>query len=613
MGISQINPAPVTGTTSNFVLFTAIGNISNAGTTSTYSGSVGTNSGILIDFSLLITPPTNLYAATPETAQCATDLNALYTNLVARTGTERAGAYTTETLTPGVYTTAGAASVGGNLTLDGGGNSNARFIIKTGGAFTMGAGAKIILTNGTQAKNVFWVIAGACAIAANCEARGTFICYAGAISMGASCILEGGVLTIAGAITTLDGMTLSLPVVGNGMVLTASQTIVLGALPADLILTGNISPVIKWQSSTEPNFATFTDIYNNATILSGSCIGSLTTTTFYRVMIFISGVPAYSNSVKITITGAPIALGPLFNFALFTTAGAVTNGAGISINNALIGTNAGAITGNFTNMSLLRIQDALTIDCANYLLPLFNIIKNIPTTITHAAAFGAGEILVPGVYQVASAATLGGILTLDGLGSTNSVFIIKITGALAMAASSQIILTNGAQASNVFWVIDGALGLGASCAVKGTFICLAGAIALGNNCTTDGGIFTIAGAITLQNCTLSTPISAMATSNQTICSGTQPQDLTLTGYVNSVVKWQKSSDLIFSNSTDINNTTTSLSGLEMGNLTATTYFRAVVTIGGNTVNSSIVTIVMNQAVLPGIISSNQEFCSASQP
>lgn len=84
---AQITPAPVAGTTSNFVLFTTSGAITNAGITSIYSGSVGTNDGALTGFENLITQPTNLYAVTPETAQCAVDLSALYTNLMARTGT----------------------------------------------------------------------------------------------------------------------------------------------------------------------------------------------------------------------------------------------------------------------------------------------------------------------------------------------------------------------------------------------------------------------------------------------------------------------------------------------------------------------------------------------
>ncbi|WP_324070268.1 MAG: hypothetical protein RSE15_06355 [Flavobacterium sp.] len=71
-----------------------------------------------------------------------------------------------------------------------------------------------------------------------------------------------------------------------------------------------------------------------------------------------------------------------------------------------------------------------------------------------------------------------------------------------------------------------------------------------------------------------------ASSNQTICFGTKPNDLNLTGNSGSVIKWQKSTNIDFSsNVTDIINTTNSLTGVEIGNLTSNTYFRAVVESG----------------------------------
>lgn len=605
------NPiAPSVGTTSKFLLFTSLGAVTNAGSTSIYAGNVGTNSGAFTGFESLQTQPFALFNATPETAQCATDLGALYTDLNSRLADiETTGGYgsTITTLTQGIYNTGGAISVNGTLTLDGQNNPNSRFIIRSGGAFTMGAGSKIILINGTQAQNVFWIITGAVSLAANSEAKGIFISSA-AISLGANCTLEGGVLTTAGTITTLDGMSLATP----SMLLKENQSINSGATPADLVLIRNNNPILKWQSATDSNFTSPTDINHYLGTLGGFCIGPLTSTTYYRVAVLIDGSTVYSNTVKIDIVVPPTMEGPASSFALFTTAGAIAN-TGISTNMANIGTNAGVITGQFTNMSLLHVQDALTTACANFILPLFNSLKNIPTTSTHPAALGAGETLQPGVYKIASAATLGGILTLDGQGLSNSVFIFKITGALAMAAHSQIIVTNGAITSNIFWVIDGALEVGASSDVKGNFICLAGAIALGNNTIAEGRFLTIAGAITLENATLSIPIIPIASSNQVICSGAQPNALTLTGNVTTVVQWQKSTDLVFSNPTDIPNTTASLTGAEMGNVSATTYFRAVVTIGSKTLNSTIVTIAINQATIPGIISSNQEFCSASQP
>ena len=609
--LAQSNPTtPAMGSTSDFLLFTSAGAVSNSGSISIYAGNIGTNGGGSISgFQTLQTQPFGLFNSTPETVQCALDLATLYNDLLVRTADiQTSGVYggTLATLTPGIYHSATAASIIGNLTLDGLNNPDARFIIQTDGALTMAAGAKIILTNGAQAKNVFWVITGATSLAANAEAKGIFVCT-GAISLGASCKLEGGILTTAGAITGDEGMTLASPF----MLLKENQTIYSGAMPSDLVLTGNSNPILKWESSTDSNFTNPKDVNYYSATLTGSCIGPLTTTTYYRVVVLVDGVNVNSNSIKITVIGSPNVpnMGPTSDFILFTKTGDITN-TGTSTNNALIGTNSGAISG-FTNTSLLHTQDSYTLNCANYLQGLFDSISSIPNTNTHIAAFGAGEILLPGVYFMGSAATIGGTLTLDGKGSSSSVFIIKIKGAFAFAADTKIILTNGATASNVFWIIDGGLDVGASSEARGNFICLAGAIALGNNTITEGRFLTITGAITLENCTLSTSI--IATSNQVVRLGSQAQDLNLIGKVDTVVKWQKSTDFIFSNPTDIPNTTALLSGVEMGILNAVTYYRAVVTIGGKTVNSTIVTIAIDQATIPGLISSNQEFCSATQP
>ncbi|MGV3697207.1 T9SS sorting signal type C domain-containing protein [Flavobacterium sp.] len=86
------------------------------------------------------------------------------------------------------------------------------------------------------------------------------------------------------------------------------------------------------------------------------------------------------------------------------------------------------------------------------------------------------------------------------------------------------------------------------------------------------------------------------TADQTICSGTQPATLTLSGNNGTVVKWQKSSDAAFTNPTDINVTTTTLTGSDVGALTATTYIRAVVQSFTNpTANSAYATITVTQS------------------
>ena len=91
-------------------------------------------------------------------------------------------------------------------------------------------------------------------------------------------------------------------------------------------------------------------------------------------------------------------------------------------------------------------------------------------------------------------------------------------------------------------------------------------------------------------------VGGTVASDQTICSGTSPADLTLSGNTGTVVKWQKSSDLAFTSPTDIAGTTTTLSGATIGNLSVNTYFRAVVQSGVcSSANSASVLITVNPA------------------
>lgn len=69
----------------------------------------------------------------------------------------------TRTLAPGIYSSASTYAITlGDLTLDAGGNANAVWVFQMGTSLTVGiagpAGARnVILTNGAQAKNVYWV------------------------------------------------------------------------------------------------------------------------------------------------------------------------------------------------------------------------------------------------------------------------------------------------------------------------------------------------------------------------------------------------------------------------------------------------------------------------
>ena len=141
---------------------------------------------------------------------------------------------------------------------------------------------------------------------------------------------------------------------------------------------------------------------------------------------------------------------------------------------------------------------------------LINQLNSLPVTnSTHLPVFGNGETISPGVYYIAGAASINLNLTLDGGGDSNSIFVIKANGALAAGANTNVLLTNGAQARNVFWLAYGAPSFGANSIMKGNVIAATtGAIAFNAGGNLEGRLLTISGAITFGPAVASIPIGS---------------------------------------------------------------------------------------------------------
>jgi hypothetical protein len=224
-------------------------------------------------------------------------------------------------------------------------------------------------------------------------------------------------------------------------------------------------------------------------------IKELKKSVFFVLILFLA-IPAFSQT--------PPPLGIASTFVIFTSTGAVTN-AGTSQITGNIGTGAGAITlfgninGNNHNADAMAIQAALDLSAA------YTDLSNQVAGTNLALAFGAGQVLSPDVYLVPGASTFSGSLTLDGGGDANACFVFKLDGAFAASSYSSIILTNGTQACNVFWLIDGAVAIAEYSIWKGTLV-VDGAIALATQCELEGRLLDIAGEITVSNFTAGPPI-----------------------------------------------------------------------------------------------------------
>lgn len=236
--------------------------------------------------------------------------------------------------------------------------------------------------------------------------------------------------------------------------------------------------------------------------------------------IGISTIPIYCDDGCIPAPAVDV-LGVVSDFALFTSFGAVAN-TGISGMIGKIGTNGGAISGYTSGIHIgtEHNADTLTAQAKIDLDNAYTKLMALTVTGEHAAAFGAGETLLPGVYDMA-AGSLAGTITLDGLGDPDAIFVTRFAGAFNVAAQSKVILVNGAKRCNVFWlggagVTTGAVNIGASAHVKGNFLSHGGAsnsgasvFLGGRQLSTNGAVNTNAGIVyTKPECVNSRSLSA---------------------------------------------------------------------------------------------------------
>jgi len=156
------------------------------------------------------------------------DLSLIYTDITAvpETDTHPLTFGSGETLTPGVYTVAGAASIAGSLTLDGEGDPDALFIVKAIGAFNTGASVTVTLINGAAAQNIYWIAETAIGLGAGTVIQGTIFSNGGAVAVGSGSDVTGRLLTNNGALA-VGVSTVSLPTTPSSINFRSLETCVM--------------------------------------------------------------------------------------------------------------------------------------------------------------------------------------------------------------------------------------------------------------------------------------------------------------------------------------------------------------------------------------------------
>ncbi|WP_300932789.1 ice-binding family protein [Prosthecobacter sp.] len=338
------------------------------------------------------------------------------------------------TLTTGVYKIGAAATLASPVTLDAEGDPDAVFIIQVTGALgATAAVGNVVLTNGAQSTNVFWIVEGAVSLGANTHMEGTLL---------------GGAAITFGAATTISGRALAGSLAGTVALATTLS------LPVEPSVVGDR----VWFDS------------------NGDGIQDPAETT---------GIPNVPVALLQLVPALSIDLGTAANFGAL--AGGAISGTGDVAGD--VGSGTGAIAPAITSTgTIYPTGHAVVMTALGDFATAYADGKNRTyDVLLSAAAYElGGSTLTAGIYKIGAAATLASPVTLDAQGNPDAVFIIQVTGALGSTASvGNVILTNNAQSVNVYWIVEGAVSLGAGTHMEGTL--------LGGAAITFGAATTISG------------------------------------------------------------------------------------------------------------------------
>jgi hypothetical protein len=127
--------------------------------------------------------------------------------------------------------------------------------------------------------------------------------------------------------------------------------------------------------------------------------------------------------------------------------------------------------------------------------------RSNPDFLNLGAGIIGGQTLEPGLYKWTSTLLIPTDITLKG--GPNDVWIFQVAGTLTMSSAVKMILSEGAQANNIFWQVSGAVTLGTTSHFEGSLLGKT-SIAVQTGATVNGRLLAQT-AVTLQMNTVNLP------------------------------------------------------------------------------------------------------------
>lgn len=484
--------------------FSVLGGI---GVTSTGATLVSGDLGVSPSSSVVGFPPGvvggDIHAGDPVAANAQADLLTAYqaAENLPTTAPDFAGDLNGRTFLPGVRHTAAALALTGTLTLDGGGDPNAVFVFQIGAALNTAAASHVVLINGAKASNVYWQALGAAGTGANSTFAGTILAQ-GAITLGADSVLIGRALSRA-------AVTLASNTVRFTDALAPTVAIAGGATH----LTKDSTPTISGTTSAAPGRPVTVTIDGQVlttSVLPGgtwSVTAATVAAGVYAVLAKVRDAAGNAGFATQQLTAeinpAPVNLGSAAPYSVLGGTGVVSTGLtvlsgnlGVSPSPVITGFPPGVVQGAIHAGDSAAAQAQL--DAAAAYADASG-----RATSRNFAGDQNGQVFRPGVHRTTAAFALTGTMTFDADGDPDAVFIVQVGAALNTAAASQVVLINGAKASNIHWQVLGAVGLGATSHFVGTILAKGG-ITIGAGAQVSGRALSV-GTVTLAGNAVSGP------------------------------------------------------------------------------------------------------------
>lgn len=311
----------------------------------------------------------------------------------------------------------------------------------------------------------------------------------------------------------------------NGVLSTAASSRI-------VLTNGTKACNVFWRVAGAMNMATNTTfkgtiIASGAVTIAAGCSlegRALSTAGAFVLSSLTAAVPLGCND---PVFSGPVApnLGTVECFSILTSNGIVTN---TGTTNVIGDIGSNSLTASGFNpigvVGLIHpIPDAVTAQASLDLSSLYATLSGLPYDIEllNPVLFGKSQVLTPNIYLLSAATMLSDTLFLDARGVLDAVFVIRIMGALTTNVNPQIVLLGGAQASNVFWQVEGAVTISGG-DFNGIIVANNGAIVLNAGVVLDGRALSTTGNITTQNVTItSTNTVGVGSSIPTLCINTE--------------------------------------------------------------------------------------------